>query len=249
MALELPEWQVRAYAANVHKLAQEFSNKVMGTTRSEEKASERIGFDRLAAMEGEQPVSRLAPTPNHMADHSRRWVFPKPWVFAHQTDDIEKLKQIHDPTSEYATMGAGAYNREMTRRMYNAARGSASEGEGTPTTVALPAAQKIAHATSRLTVDKVIETPAKLDAATGGERETYGPYYFMYTADDLRTLLKSSLFTSMDFVTHQSLMDGRPPPGWLGFNWIQTSVDVFLATSGSPAQPAILPASARASRR
>jgi hypothetical protein len=234
MALELPEWQVRAYAENVHHLAQEMQEKVAGRTREEARAAERIGFDRLGAMEGEEPTSRLAPTPNHQADHSRRWVFPKPWVFAHQTDDIEKLRQIHNPTHEYSIAGAAALNRVRTRRLIAALRGSAPEGEGTPTTVALPAAQKIAHATTRLTQPKVLQARAMLDAATGGERDMMGPYYILYTADDLRTLLKDPLVVSADYVTQKALMDGKPPAGYLGFEWIQTSQLPVVA--GTPTQ-------------
>jgi hypothetical protein len=234
MPLELPEWQVRAYAANVHHIAQEMQEKVAGAAREESKAAERIGFDKLAAMEGESPTVRLAPTPNHMADHSRRWVFPRPWVFAHQTDDIEKLSQLHNPTSEYAIAGAAALNRERTRRLIAAARGFAAEGEGTPATVALPAAQKIAHGSARFTQPKVLQARAMLDTATGGEREMFGPYYIFYTADDLRTLLKDPLVSSADFVTQRTLMDGRPPSGYLGFEWRQTSQLPLLA--GSPNQ-------------
>jgi Phage capsid protein len=224
MALELPEWQVRAYAANVYQKAQESKNKIDGTTRDESKTASQIGFDVLAPMEGESPTARLMTTPNHLADHSRRWVYPTPWIFAHQTDEFEKMKQIHDPNHEYTIAGAAAYNRETTRRFGAAARGSAAEGEGTLISVALPSAQKIAHGSARFTVDKVIQARTMLDQATGGDRESYGPYYMLYDPDDLRTLLKSSLFTSMDFVTHQSLMDGRPPSGWLGFNWLQTNL-------------------------
>jgi hypothetical protein len=215
----------------VHKLAQESQNKIVGTTRGEEKSAERIGFDRLAAMEGETPTVRLAPTPNHMADHSRRWVFPKPWVFAHQTDNIEKLRQIHEPNSEYMIQGAAALNRERTRRFLTAARGNASEGEGTPTTVALPATQKIAAGAARLTVPKVLQARTMLDDITGGEREMYGPYYMLYTADDLRTLLADVRVSSADYTTHKTMMDGRPPSGYLGFEWIQSSVRNVVSTT------------------
>jgi hypothetical protein len=231
MPLELPEWQVRAYAANVHHIAQEMQEKVAGAAREESKAAERIGFDKLAAMEGESPTVRLAPTPNHQADHSRRWVFPRPWVFAHQTDDIEKLTQLHNPTSEYAIAGAAALNRERTRRLIAAARGNAAEGEGTPTTVPLPAGQKIAAGAARLTQPKVLQARAMLDTATGGEREMYGPYFIFYTADDLRTLLKDPLVSSADYVTQRTLMDGRPPSGYLGFEWRQTSQLPLVTTT------------------
>ena len=235
MPLELPEWQVRAYADNVHHIAQEMQEKVSGCAREEVKTAERIGFDKLAAMEGESPTTRLAPTPNHMADHSRRWVFPRPWVFAHQTDDIEKLTQLHNPTSEYAIAGAAALNRERTRRLIAAAQRQRSRGGRHADHCGVASrAENRPWVNARFTQPKVLQARAILDGVTGGEREMYGPYFIFYTADDIRTLLKDPLVVSGDYATHGALMNGKPPSGYLGFEWRQTSQLPTLA--GSPNQ-------------
>lgn len=222
--LEIDEWKVRAYAQNVHHMAQQALNKLRGTTREEIKIGERIGFDRLGAMEGETPTSRFAPTPNHQADHSRRWGFPTPWIFARLTDDMDKLQQIHDPMSEYATAGAMAYNREVDRRIIAAIRGTAQEGEQTMAGVVLPAAQKIAHGSTRFTFDKIRAALSLLLTALGGDPSMLGPLTMVYHPDDLQTLLDEPKITSADYVAIKTLMDGRMLDSYMGFQWRMTTL-------------------------
>ena len=223
MALELPEWKVRAYAENVHHLAQQTDSTLMGTCRDEARNAERIGFDRLGAMEGVVPTSRFAPTPNVAGDHTRRWVFPRPWRFGKLVDNLEKIQQIHDPRSEYAIAGAAAYNREYDRRLLAAAVGPASEGEETFTTVNLPVSQIIPHATTGLTRKKIMQARAKLDRVTNSDRSTYGPYIMVYDPDDISFLFdegtSGQFWVSSDFMSAQALMEGKPLAYFMGFQW------------------------------
>jgi hypothetical protein len=224
MALELPEWKVRAYAQNVHHLAQQSDSTLMGLYRAESRNAERIGFDRLAAMEGVTPTSRFAPTPNVEGDHTRRWVFPRPWRFGKLVDNLEKIQQIHDPRSEYAIAGAAALNREHDRRLIAAATGSALEGEETVISVPLPVGQTIVHATTGLTRRKITQARAKLDRATNSDRSTFGPYVMVYDPDDILYLFADNTTTgevwiSSDFMAGQALMEGKPLAMFMGFMW------------------------------
>lgn len=223
MALELPEWKVRAYAQNVHHLAQQSESTLMGTYRTESRNAERIGFDRLAAMDGVVPTTRFAPTPNVAGDHTRRWVFPKPWRFGKLVDNLEKIQQIHDPRSEYAIAGAAALNREHDRRFIAAAVGPAAEGEETFLSVTLPASQTIVHATAGLTRAKILQARAKLDRATNTDRSTFGPYYMLYDPDDILFLFgdrtNGDTWISSDFMAAQALMEGKPLASFMGFQW------------------------------
>jgi Phage capsid protein len=220
MSTVVQEWQVRAWADNVHHLAQEMTQKLAGTTREETKVAERIGFDRLAPMEGETPSSRFAPTPNVDSEESRRWVFPRPWRFGKLTDDLDKVRTLHMPENEYAIGGSSALNREKDKRLYTAARGSATQGEESITTVALPSAQKIAHGSTGLTKSKIIQTRTRLLTAAGGDLGPYGPVTFYYHPDDLLFLLSDQTLTNTEFVAFQNLMSGMAQPGLLGFNWV-----------------------------
>lgn len=223
MALELPEWKVRAYAQNVHHLAQQTDSTLMGTYRTESRNAERIGFDRLSPAEGVVPTSRFAPTPNVAIDHTRRWVFPKPWRFGKLVDNLEKIQQIHDPRSEYAIAGSAALNREHDRRLLAAALGPAPEGEETFQMVTLPASQLIPHATTGLTKTKIMQARAKLDRATNTDRSTFGPYYMIYDPDDINFLFSEtasgSSWVSSDFMAGQALMEGKPLAYFMGFQW------------------------------
>jgi Phage capsid protein len=220
MSTVVQEWQVRAWADNVHHLAQEMTMKLGGTTLMETKVAERIGFDRLAPMEGETPTTRFAPTPNVDSEESRRWVFPRPWRFGKLTDDLDKVRTLHMPENEYAKAGAAAFNRERDRRIYNAARGNATQGEETISTVALPSAQKIAHGSTGLTKSKIIQTRTKLLTAAGGDLTMHGPITFYYHPDDLLFLLSDNTLTNTEHVAVQNLMSGMAQPGLMGFNWV-----------------------------
>ena len=223
MALELPEWKVRAYAQNVHHLAQQSDSTLMGLYREESRNAERIGFDRLGAMEGVTPTSRFAPTPNVEGDHTRRWVFPRPWRFGKLVDNLEKIQQIHDPRSEYAIAAGAAYNREHERRLLTAALGSAMQGDDTITTVPLPAAQILVHGTTGLTRQKIMRARALLDNATNADRTTFGPYVMVYNSEDINYLFEpvstGGIWISSDFVSGQALMEGKPLANFMGFMW------------------------------
>jgi hypothetical protein len=231
MSTVVQEWQIRAYGDNVHHLAQEMTQKLAGTTLEETKVAERIGFDRLAPMEGETPSSRFAPTPNVDSEESRRWVFPRPWRFGKLTDDLDKVRTIHMPENEYTKAGAAAYNREMDRRIYNAVRGSATQGEETITTVALPSSSKIAHGSTGLTKTKIIQTRTKLLTAAGGDLTLHGPLTFYYHPDDLLFLLSDTTLTNTEHVAFQNLMSGMAQPGLMGFNWVCGTQHVTESTT------------------
>lgn len=235
MALELPEWKVRAYAQNVHHLAQQADSTLMGLFRDEARTAERIGFDRLAAMEGVTPTSRFATTPNVEGEHSRRWVFPRPWRFGKLVDNLEKIQQIHDPRSEYAIAGAAAYNREHDRRLITAALGAAIEGEETVVSVPLPASQTLLHATTGLTRQKIMTARAKLDNATNADRTTFGPYVMIYNSEDINFLFDpvttGGIWISSDFMAAQALLDGKPLATFMGFMWKPSTL--LPVTSGN----------------
>ena len=221
-------WQVRAYFDNVHHKAQESRAKADGTTLEKTQNARMIGFPVLDVAEGETPTSRLAPTPDNTPDRTMRWAFPTPWRINLLEDEIDDLEHFWEASSEYVVSAAAARNREGMKRLLTAALGSALETTedtiGTAgTSVALPAAQQIAHGSAGLTKQKLVHARTILDGAVGGDVEIFGPYYFAYDPRDIRFLLNDAELNSMDSVTQRQLMNGMPVQGLMGFNWIPTS--------------------------
>jgi hypothetical protein len=229
-------WQVRAYFDNVHHKAQESRAKVDGTTMMKTQRARMIGFPVLAVAEGETPTSRFAPTPNNTPAATMRWAFPTPWRINLMEDQIDEWEHMWQAESEYVTTAAAALNRTHTSRLITAARGDATETTedtfgAASTVVALPAAQKIAAGTTGLTRNKIIQARAILDTATGGDVEVMGPYFLLYHPEDIRFLLTETQFTSLDYVSRQALMEGKPVQGLMGFNWIPTTQMPTIATT------------------
>lgn len=232
MSAEL--WQVRAYAENVHHLAQEMTNKVIGTTREQTKNAVMIGFSTMAQSEGVQNDSQFPPTPNTTPAKGRRWAFPARWQWNALEDQADAWDTIHEATNEYAIAGAASYNRIWTKRVIDAALGEAQSGnEGALTGVALPAGQIVAAGTDGLTKTKMIQTLSKLQAATGGDADMFGPYTFIYHPDDLIFILNDITLTSDEHTGVHALMMGKQVPGLLGFNWVMSSQLPVVSTTRS----------------
>lgn len=228
MAGTIDEWKVRAYAQNVHHLAQATKNRLRGTTREESKAGASMGFRRIGPSEGHDVTERLAPIVHAVQDHSERLAFPTAWAYNAIVDSFDKAEQIHDPESEYAKGGASSYNRMTDRRIINAALGSAAQRtggpEGTITIVPYDSTnQLVAHGSTGLTKKKVIAARAMLGAACNEELEIFGPLYFVYHPLDINFLFNDSTLTSADFVAMQPLMSGQVIRGLMGFDWIPSN--------------------------
>jgi len=207
----------------VHHLAQEMTNKLMGTTREQTSQAAMIAFSNMSPSEGVEPTSRFAPTPNTTPDRGRRWAFPATWRWNALEDQNDAWETIHLATSEFAITGAAAYNRIWNKRIIDAALGSASDGnEGALTLIVLPAGQKIAAGATGLTKAKMIEALAKLQDSTGGDADMFGPYTFVYGPLDLIFILTDITLTSDEHTGIHALMMGKQVPGLLGFNWVMS---------------------------
>lgn len=219
----IEEWKVRAYAENVHKLAQGVRNKLRGTVREKNVKAKSIAFRRIAPMRGRKPTVRLESIVHAQADHSQRVLFPQPYTFDAIVDTFDEAEQIHNPSSEYASSGAADFNHEIDRRIVAAALGPAVQGgEGSAySSVAFDTTNnRIVHASTGLTKAKILKARAILGHRTNNENEHYGPYYFVYDPLDLEWLLSETEITSADFVNVRALQSGEMVQGYLGFTWV-----------------------------
>lgn len=232
----IEEWKVDAYAGNVHHLTQQMVHKTMGTTRTQDGApGKRLGFDRLAPVEGIiGSRSRFAATPNIESDESRRWANPVQWVYAKMVDDWDKLEQIHNPESEYAMAAAASKNRfrDAITIGYNpsgsgtfaglvgGALGLADEGEEVLTQVALPATQIIPDGGTGLTKAKCIRAHTKF-LENDYDPFMHGPRVMVYDPFQLNFLLDDAELTDIERLSVKTLMTGVMPDNLLGFErWI-----------------------------
>lgn len=122
------------------------------------------------------------------------------------------------PQSEYAQAGAWAMGRAMDDAIIAAATGNAFGGVAGGTTVALPAAQKVAVAGAGLTLEKLIDAKEILDANDVDPDE---PRYFIATSKQMSNLLNIEKVTSADYASVKALVQGQIDT-YLGFKFIRT---------------------------
>jgi hypothetical protein len=225
MSIQITEWFVNQYNANVHVLGQQMVSRLEGTVRVERgivgqaKAVERIGASNAYDI-----VSRHADTQYVNTPHSRRWLDLQDKAWADLVDELDKIKMLADPTSEYPRIGNAALNRAKDAVIYTAARGTARTASGTQV---LPSAQKVAVASTGLTVAKLLATKEIFDAAEVGLEQGMSvtgqavpARTVVCDTAGISDLLNTTEVKSSDYNTVKALAEGKVDD-FLGFKFVR----------------------------
>lgn len=180
-------------------------------------------FDTIGQAEMEAVQTRNEDIHHLNVPAGRRWIDLTDFDWADYVDSFDKLKVLEDPTNKYVMAGTAAANRRKDKVIIDAALGSAREttgyGTGIVTTMAaLPAAQKVLHAGTNVTLAKIRTAKEILDAAEAGSSEEGGERTLAITANQLNVLLGDSQLTSSDYNSVKALVDGNVNQ-FLGFIW------------------------------
>ena len=215
---------VQQYKSNVLLLSQQKGSRLRNTVTSEMVTGKSAYFERIGEVNMVAATSRHDDTPQIDTPHSRRKVDLATYRWADLIDNPDKVRMLIDPTSPYATLGTFAAGRTMDTVLLAAAIGNAFSGESGGTTVALPSAQKIASASSGLTVAKLIAAKEILDE---GDVDPDQPRTIVTRPDGITDLLSTTQVTSADFNSVKALVSGQVDT-FMGFKFISTN----LAPSG-----------------
>lgn len=219
MSTEVSVAHVEAYRDNVIMLAQQKGSRLMGTVRND---GDIIGrtcyYDRIGATSASQVTTRHADTPLTDTPHSRRRAEMTDWDWADLIDSVDRIRTIYDPTNRYAVNGAWAIGRAVDDVIIDAASGNSYEGQSGGTVTALPAAQKIAHNSTGLDLDKLLEAKEIIDAS---DVDPEIPRFCLVTAAQVTNLLNVTEIQSADYNTIKALASGQVDT-FLGFNFIRT---------------------------
>jgi hypothetical protein len=218
MSVEITTAFVEQYKSNVFHLAQQKGSRLRDAVRTETVTGKSHFFERIGSVAAQKRTSRHSDTPRMDTPHSRRKVTMDDYDWADLIDNEDKVRMLISPQSEYAMAGAWAMGRAMDDAVIGAATGNAFGGVSGGTTVALPAAQKIAHGSAGLTLEKLIEAKEILDANDVDPDE---PRYMIVTSKQLSNLLNLQKVTSADYASVKSLVQGQIDT-YLGFKFIRT---------------------------
>lgn len=220
MAWQISEANIRAFSDNVIDLAQQKGSKMMNITNQFHSGvtGEIDFFERVGASEAVEILSIHQDTPIIDVPHSKRRVTPHRWVWATMLDPDQTAQVLMDPMGAY-TRGAGwAMGRRFDTIMIDAATGTAYSGKDSPTSVVLPAAQKVVVNASGLTKVKILDVVEKFTAAEIPEdEEKFG----FISAKQKTDLLNIDEVVNRDYTAKLALESGKVAQ-FMGINWIST---------------------------
>ena len=209
-----------SFSDNFIHLASQKQSKLGGAVRYEQvNDAKQFMFDRMDTVSMVQSVSRHEDTPLTEVPFSRRRVSFNTYRAVDLIDNPDRVKMAKDPTSPTMKQLTAAMNRQKDDVVISAALGNAYSinSSDSASTVALPAAQKIAHGSADLTLAKLLNAKKILlnnDVDTDEE-----PMYVVVGPDQLEALLNVTTNTSIDHNSVRALMNAEIQT-WAGFHFI-----------------------------
>lgn len=246
MSFTITENFVTQFSSNFHLLAQQSKSRleqyvykrgaITGSSFTEEV---------MAPAESQQITTRHGDTPFQNVVQSRRIADMSDHDWGELLDQMDKIKMLADPTSDYTRQGVAALNRRKDGVIISALLGAARTNTGT---TALPASQIIANGATGLTLAKLRSAKRKLDAAEQNDEAffemmgynqtmqqpfgNYGTpsYILAVSAGQIDNLLGTTEATSQDFNSVKALVSGSMDT-FMGFKFVR------LPDSGPSALP------------
>ena len=230
MSTQITTAFVEQYSSNVTMLAQQMGSKLRGAVDVETVRGKNAFFDQIGATAAVARTTRHGSTPQVDTPHSRRRVSLADYEWADLIDDLDKVRMLIDPTSQYAKAAAAAMGRSMDDVIIAAFDADAATGVAGGSTTALPAGQKIgatANQTTGLTVDKLLEAKYILD---NNDVDPSLKRFIVCGPKQIQDLLDTTEVKSSDFNTVKALAQGQLN-SFLGFEFIMSTRLSFDATN------------------
>lgn len=213
---------INQFSDNIHMLVRERGSKLRGILPTETANGEKHFFDRIDQLTVTEITSRNTEPAAQDAVHSRRMATTARYVGRVLLDDIDKLKMLVDPTSEYAKALADGHGKNYDVDLYNAMLGSASTGKtGSGSQAFDTTNQQIAHGSAGFTVAKFNQALRILES-NEVDIDTVR-LYLSLGALGVEDLLADTTnqITSFDFQDQKTLATGKMP-NFRGVNIIRT---------------------------
>jgi hypothetical protein len=233
MSSEITTAFVKQFSSNVFHLSQQKGSRLAAAVRNESQTGKSAFYDRIGAATAVKRTSRHADTPQIDSAHSRRRVTLSDYEWADLIDDVDKLRMLIDPTSDYAQAAMWALGRAKDDVIIEQALGTAYGGEEGATQVTIPLSQQIGA------FDGSSTTGVNLNVATlrlakeildANDVDESIPRFLALGSSQLNNLLGETSVTSSDFNTVKALVQGEIDT-FLGFKFIRT--ERLLQTSST----------------
>lgn len=219
MSFQITTAFVQQYNENVAQLVQQKGSRLRGAVRVETGIVGKAAYyDQLGAVAAVLKATRHSDTPLIETPHARRQVTMYDYWIADLVDKEDEVRILISPASGYAIAQANAMGRAMDDRVITEATGTSLTGEAGGTSTVLPSAQKVAAASTGLTLAKLLSTKEILDA---GETDPEEPRFVACAAGQITDLLNTTEIKSADYNTVKALAMGEVNT-FMGFKFIRT---------------------------
>lgn len=227
MANSVPEAFVKAYHANISVRYFENGGKLAGVAGEVHDGitAETDHFELVKQVEAEEKTTQFEEQPNLNPEHSKRSLNLRDFFFNAYIDKQDRLRLLADPQSVYVMNALEALRRKGDSLRYTALRGSVLQGKTNPSTITLPASQKVAVGTGPLSVEKIMDAAAILNK----NNVPLDSRYLIVNWAGLDDMLREFEIGSADYNEVRALMTGQVR-FWMGMNWIMYNYTVEAGT-------------------
>jgi hypothetical protein len=202
---------INQFSDVLHDQVEQKESRLRSTVSVEMAKGENHFFDRLDSFTATEITGRLATTDLQDPAHSRRMATIRKYAANTYFDDLDKIKMLLDPTSDYTRKLAAAHGRQLDTIIQSAMTGAASTGkDGSGSQVFDTSNNQIAHGSAGLTVAKLNQA---LRILQSNEVDIQGRLYLATKSLGLEDLLgdSSNQITSFDYQDGKVLSDGKFP--------------------------------------
>lgn len=219
MTVTINQNYVNMFSSNLFHLLEQRGSRLKGLFTEEASRGEKHFFDRLGGFTAAEIVNRLEDVTLQDAAHSRRMATVKRYAASTYLDDIDKMKMLIDPASEYAMKLANAHGRNFDQTVIAALLGTAATGaDGSGSQAFDTSGQQIAHGSTGLTAAKFNQALRILE---GNEVDMDGEIMLLVNARGVEDLLAETTWTSFDYQNMKPLA-GKMVPEFRGVKIIRT---------------------------
>lgn len=189
---------VQQYKGTLYNLVQQKGSRLREAVTVEAVNGEFGYFDQIGATAAIERTNRHSDSPLVNTPHSRRQVTMRDFEWGDLIDNPDKVRLLVDPSSTYLQSAMWALGRKVDDLVIEAALGIAKTGKTGSTQVPLPTSQKVAVASTNLTVAKLLSAKEILDSR---EVDPDDPRYMAVTSKQVTNLLNSTEVKSSDYNT------------------------------------------------
>lgn len=235
MSFQITESFVQEFSDNVVIQAQQKGSRLRPYVRQETIKGKAKAFDRIGAVDMVEKNGRHSNTPQLDTPHSRRWCYLKDFEWSDLIDDLDKVRILNDPTSEYVMVAYFAAGRTMDDHILKAADMIVKTGEdadGTP--ASLPIDQYVGAVDGSgnlgdMTVDTLRAIKQKFDEKDIDEEEAR---HIAITSHQLYSMLGDEKITNADYANVKALVEGKVDT-FMGFKFHRLERVKKYATGGN----------------